>query len=239
MARPWPPARATASQPLEFMDEAYYSVLGADVARTGTESLYSPSGFTDIPGLPSQTWYHWGEAWLTRSRFRSSAPSHSTPGTSSPCPLLLAAAALTGTLVRRMTGSPSRGSSCSASSPVCSWPGPSLAGISARGRSGSCSASPCTAQPRWPSCSPSMPRRAGQPGDWALAASSARRRRRGLLPAHIVIAVLVLVGVGSVWAVRIGQSLLTTRRLPVVPPVWQRACSPPGLFSWSPSVGAS
>ena len=51
-------------QPLEFMDEAYYAVLGADLAKTGTESLYSPSGLTDIPGLPTQTWYHWGEAWL-------------------------------------------------------------------------------------------------------------------------------------------------------------------------------
>src|SRR6185369_1671484 len=32
-------------QPVEFSDEAYYSVLGADLARTGTESLFSPSGF--------------------------------------------------------------------------------------------------------------------------------------------------------------------------------------------------
>ena len=36
-------------QPLEFMDEAYYAVLGADLAKTGTESLYSPSGLTEVP----------------------------------------------------------------------------------------------------------------------------------------------------------------------------------------------
>ena len=38
-------------QPLEFKDEAYYSVLGADLAETGTETIYSPSGFTEIPGV--------------------------------------------------------------------------------------------------------------------------------------------------------------------------------------------
>ncbi len=32
-------------QPVEFNDVAYYSILGADLATTGTESLYSPSGF--------------------------------------------------------------------------------------------------------------------------------------------------------------------------------------------------
>ena len=37
-------------QPLEFNDEAYYSVLGADLAKTGTETIYSPSGFDQIDG---------------------------------------------------------------------------------------------------------------------------------------------------------------------------------------------
>src|SRR6185369_2222591 len=50
-----------------------------------------------------------------------------------------------------------------------------------------------------------------------------------ILPSHIVIAVLAAVGVGSVWALRIGQSLLATRRLPVVRPVWQRAWLATGL----------
>ena len=35
-----------------------------DLAKTGTETIYSPSGFDQIDGLPAQTWYHWGELWL-------------------------------------------------------------------------------------------------------------------------------------------------------------------------------
>ena len=54
-------------QPLEFMDEAYYSILGRDLATGGTESIYLPAGFDDVPGLPPQTWYHWGEIWLAAS----------------------------------------------------------------------------------------------------------------------------------------------------------------------------
>ena len=73
-------------QPVEFADEAYYSVLGSDLARTGTETVYSPSGFSEIPGLPAQTWYHWGEMWLGRPLSRSSARRHWTPATSSSCP---------------------------------------------------------------------------------------------------------------------------------------------------------
>ena len=37
-------------QPVEFKDEAFYSVLGAELARTGTETIYSPSGFPSIDG---------------------------------------------------------------------------------------------------------------------------------------------------------------------------------------------
>jgi len=109
-------------QPLEFRDEAYYSVLGADLARTGTESLYSPSGFTEIEGLPPQTWYHWGELWLGAAVITifGVGPLHARHLIVLPI-LLLAAAALTGTLVRRMTGSASRGAFCSGSWPASSW----------------------------------------------------------------------------------------------------------------------
>ena len=61
-----------------------------------------------------------------------------------------------------------------------------------------------------------------KPASWALAAFVGSAAAV-ILPSHIVIAVLAAVGVGSVWALRIGQSLLATRRLPVVPRVWQRA----------------
>ena len=98
------------AQPLEFRDEAYYSILGADLATTGTESLYSPSGFTKTDGLPVQTWYHWGEAWLGAAVIKlfGTEPLHARHLIVLPV-LLLAAAALTGTLVRRMTGATSRG----------------------------------------------------------------------------------------------------------------------------------
>ena len=37
-----------------------------------------------------------------------------------------------------------------------------------------------------------------------------------------MIALLALVGVGTVWTIRIGRSLLTTRRLPAVSTIWRR-----------------
>ena len=49
------------------------------------------------------------------------------------------------------------------------------------------------------------------------------------MPAHVVIALLALVGVGSVWAIRIVQSLVATRRLPVVAPVWRRTFIATGI----------
>ena len=39
--RPWRRVRATASQPVEFVDEAFYAVLGRDLATTGTETNLS------------------------------------------------------------------------------------------------------------------------------------------------------------------------------------------------------
>ena len=95
-------------QPLEFMDEAYYAVLGADLARTGTESLYSPSGFPDRrPAGPDlvplgRSMDRGGRDHGLRHRAARCPPSR-------PAILVLAAAALTGTLVRRMSRTTSRG----------------------------------------------------------------------------------------------------------------------------------
>ena len=95
-------------QPVEFSDEAYYSVLGADLAKSGTESLYSPSGFEIGP--PPQTWYHWGEIWLASALIWAFDADPIQARHLSVLPvLLLAVPALTGTLVRRMTGTTSRG----------------------------------------------------------------------------------------------------------------------------------
>ncbi len=39
-------------QPVEFNDEAFYSVLGRDLAITGTRRTLAASGFAELPGLP-------------------------------------------------------------------------------------------------------------------------------------------------------------------------------------------
>ena len=82
----------------------------------------------------------------------------------------------------------------------------------------------CTAWPRWRSCSSlyAFAVLGGQAGQ--LGARRVRRHRRRADPAgaHRHRGRSAVVGVGSVWALRIGQSLLATRRLPVVPPVWRR-----------------
>ena len=90
-------------QPIEFFDVGYYSVLGADLADTGVETIYSPAGFDQLAGLPEQTWYHWGELWLAAAAIDLSGVSalHARHLVVLPI-LLLAAAALVGTLVRRL-----------------------------------------------------------------------------------------------------------------------------------------
>ena len=92
------------------MDTAYYSILGRDLAQTGTETIYSPAGFAQIDGLPDQTWYHWGEAWLAAAAISifGAAPLDARHFIVLPL-VLLAAAAMTGTLVRRLTGATSLG----------------------------------------------------------------------------------------------------------------------------------
>ena len=98
-------------QPLEFMDEAYYSVLGADLAKTGTEiDLLAVGLHRDRRACrprPGTTGARCGWA-RPRSRCFGTAPLDARHLVVLPL-MLLAAAALTGTLVRRMTGSTSRG----------------------------------------------------------------------------------------------------------------------------------
>jgi len=211
-------------QPLEFMDEAYYAVLGADLAKTGTESLYSPSGFTDIPGLPSQTWYHWGEAWLGSIAIKllGTEPLDARHLIALPL-ILLAAAALTGSLVRRVTGSASRGLflfgfvAC-----LFLAPAPLAVGMVFEIRMYGLAALAVLLAMY------ALTVLGKKDATWALAAFVGSTAAL-ILPAHIVIAVLALVGVGSVAALRIGQSLWATRRLPVVPPVWQRTWLATGI----------
>ncbi len=90
-------------QPVEFMDEAYYAVLGQNLAATGTETIYSTSGFSDIEGVPTQSWYHWGELWLASAAITvfGAAPLAARYFVVLSV-LLLAAAALAGTVVCRI-----------------------------------------------------------------------------------------------------------------------------------------
>lgn len=205
-------------QPVEFMDEAYYSILGKLLALTGTESIYSPSGFDELPGLPTQTWYHWGELWLSAAVITVSGADSLLARHYVVLPvLLLAVAALSGTIVRRLTETSSRGAYlfgaaaalCLAPLPLLGpfevpLPGPYFAtwarslifGVTLYG----------------------LGTIAVLLGLYSLAANVSRERWWGpsifsgaviasILPAHIVLAMLALVGVGGVALVQLAQSL--------------------------------
>ena len=220
-------------QPIEFQDEAFYSVLGADLAKTGTETIYSPSGFSEIEGLPVQTWYHWGEMWLQAGVITifGTAPLDARHFVVLPL-LVLAAAALTGTLVRRLTGSVSPGAflfgflACLFLAPLPLIPGPYFSsravglifGITTYGL-----AAVAILLAMYSLAVLSTTR-----STWALPAFVGSAAAL-ILPAHIAIALLTLVGVGSVWTIRIVQSLVAARRLPVVSPVWRRTFAATGL----------
>ncbi len=74
-------------QPVENPDQAFYSVLGRDLATTGTESNLFASGFSDLPGLPSQPGTTGASSGSPRQSSRPSASRRSPPATSSYFPL--------------------------------------------------------------------------------------------------------------------------------------------------------
>jgi hypothetical protein len=213
-------------QPVEYPDEAFYAVLGRDLATTGTETNLSASGFADLPGVPPQTWYHWGELWLASAVITifGTAPLAARHFVVLPV-LLLAAAALTGAVVRRMARTSSRRAylfgflACLFLVPVPLVPGPFFSvwalglilGITLFG----------------------LAAVAVLLALWGLAVLGTRRPSWALavfvgsiaafiMPAHIVIAVLAAVGVGSVWTIRIVRSAIAARRLPTVSQIWRR-----------------
>ena len=95
-------------QPVEFQDWAYYAVLGRDLAEDGLKSVYSVSGFDHSAELPLQTWYHWGDVWLSAAAITVFGLEPMLARTYVALPLLLVAATMiTGTLVRRATGTSS------------------------------------------------------------------------------------------------------------------------------------
>ena len=211
---------------MEFTDEAFYAVLGRDLATTGSETNTGPSGFAELPGQPPQVWYHWGELWLAAAviTITGSTPLAARYLVVLPV-LLLAAAALGGTVVRRLAGTRSRRAyllgvlACLFLAPVPLVPGPFFSswaaglvyGISLYGL-----AAVAVLLALY-----GVAVLGDRPPSWPLAifAGSAAAL---LLPAHIVIALLALVGVGVVGTLRIARSLRATQRLPVLSPVWQR-----------------
>jgi len=225
------PSPRNGVQPVEFSDEAYYSVLGADLSATGTESLYSPSGF-DI-GPPPQNWYHWGEIWLTSAVIRVFGADPIQARHLSVLPvLLLAVAALAGTLVRRTTRTSSRGAflfgffACIFLAPIPVISGPffstwavgmvfeiSLYGLAAVAvLLGIYSVTVLGARPV----------------TWALQIFVGSVVA-SIVAAHLAMALLAAVGVGSVWAIKVIQSLGSVRGLPPISTVWRRTFIASGI----------
>jgi hypothetical protein len=213
-------------QPVEKTDVAFYAVLGRGLAATGTESASFTSGFSDLPGETAQAWYHWGELWLQSAVIALFGTASLAARYLVVLPvLLLAAAALTGTLVRRVNATGSRAAYvfgfavCLLLTPIPVIAGPFFSvwangliyGIAVFGLVAVAAlfalylvAVMGPLRPSWP---------------LACFAGSAIAF---ILPAHIVIAMLAVVGVGAVLAFRIGRSLLTDRRLPPISPIWRR-----------------
>jgi hypothetical protein len=221
------PSPRDGAQPIEFFDVAYYSVLGRNLASTGIESIYSPSGFEQLPGLPEQTWYHWGEAWLSASLITVAGLDPILARHYAVLPLiLLSAAALTGTLVRRLTGTRTRGAflfgfgACLVLAPILfPWPGPYFAkwasgllfGVTQYGLGLTVALSGIYIVAVAPSARTSLA--------FTIFCGAAMAC---LLPAHIVLAALALVGlagVGITWALK---SVVLDRRLAAVPPALGR-----------------
>ena len=212
--------------PTEKTDVAFYAVLAKGLAATGTEMNTFTSGFSDLPGVTAQTWYHWGELWLASAMIAifGVAPLAARYLVVLPL-LLLAAGALSGTLVRRINGSVSRPAFvfgfaiCLILTPIPLLTGPFfsvwaaglLYGIAVFGLA---AVAVLFALYLLAVMGPLRP-------SWPLACF-AGSAFAFILPAHIVIALLAIVGVGAVWTIRIGRSLLATRRLPTVAPIWRR-----------------
>lgn len=220
------PSPRDGDQPTEFVDVAFYAVLGRDLATTGTEANYTPSGFEAVPGLPAQTWYHWGEIWLASAAITifGTAPIAARYLIVLPL-ILLAAAALTGTTVRRYAETSSRRAygfgfaACLFLAPVALVPGPFFSswavglvfGITLYGMGA------VAALLALYSVATLRRREASWPLAVFVGTSFAY-----LLPAHVVVALLALVGVGAVAAHRVATSLRAPGGVAALAPIWLR-----------------
>jgi len=213
-------------QPVEFMDEAFYSILGRDLAATGSESIYSTSGFADLSGLPDQTWYHWGEIWLAAAVIASFGTAAVDARNLVVLPvLLLAAAALSGTVVRRLADTSSRRAyafgfvACLVLAPVPLIPGPYFSSSTA-GLIFSITVYGLAAVAVLLGLY-SMTTLRSRNATWAISTFVGTSTAM-ILPAHLVVAILAFVGTASVWAIRVVRSSVTGQRRPRVAPIWRR-----------------
>ena len=213
-------------QPVEFTDEAFYSILGRDLAATGTETSVSPSGFSDLPGVPAQTWYHWGEVWLASIVITIFGVAPIAARHFIVLPLvLLAAAALTGTLVWRIAAIGLGRAAvfgivvCLFLSPLPLLPGPFFSasdvglifGITTYGLAA------VAVLLAMNGAAVLGERKA----TWELAGFLGSATAF-ILPAHVLIAVLACIGVGSAGGLRILQSLIVRHRPPSPSLIWRR-----------------
>ena len=216
-------------QPVERTDVAFYAVLGQGLADTGTETNTFTSGFTNLLGDTAQAWYHWGELWLASAVIAvfGTAPLAARYLVVLPL-LLLAAGALTGTLVRRLGGTRSRAAFlfgflvCLVLVPIPLIEGPFFSGWASGLVFGITVFGLAAVAVLFTLYLIAV--LDDRPASWPLAifAGSAIAL---ILPSHIAIAILGLVGAGGVWAIRIGRSLLTTARPPAMSPIWRRTAA--------------
>jgi hypothetical protein len=232
-------------QPVENRDVAFYAVLGRDLSTTGTETSIGPSGYSEIPGAPVQTWYHWGELWLASAAITILGVAPLAARFFIVLPIvLLAAAALTGTIVRRMAGTDSPRAflfgfvACLFLAPVPLIAGPFF-GTWAVGMTFGVTVYGLGAV-------------AGLFGVYSVATLSRRTATWALaifvgsavafiLPAHLAIAVLAVIGVGIVATLQLIRAA-RARRLPVVAPVWRRTILAAGIalvatVAWGVATG--
>jgi hypothetical protein len=214
------------AQPIERIDTSFYAVLGRDLATTGTETNTLPSGFTNLPGDSPQTWYHWGEIWLASAVIAvfGTAPLAARHLVVLPL-VLLATAALTGTLARRGVRHEARltfllgGLACLVLAPLPLIPGPFFSAW-ATGLISSIAVFGLAAVAVTFALYLILVLGRRQPS-WALA-SFAGTAFATVLPAHIVVALLAVVGVGAASSAYVGWTVARTGRLPAVPTIWRR-----------------
>ncbi len=219
-------------QPLPFQDPAFYAVLGRNLGVTGRETILAASGFVDLPGVPMQFWYHWGEIWLASAvgRLFGTSPLDARYFVVLPV-LLLATAGLAGTVVQRLTRPNSAGTflfgftACLLLAPV-PWVGAPLVGeppfvatlavgmLYGINTYGLGAVAALLAMYVWAVLNERRP-------TWTLALF-AGCVIASLWPAHIAIALLAAVGAAGVCAYRTTMSVHAGSGVPGLSAIWRR-----------------